>query len=251
MLELADSFDDAFGVAVSRVDDQRIDAGFHQRTGAFRIIWADRGGDPEPVFRIPVVVGRHIGEQGGYILKTVKPFQMSVSVYQRKLADLVFPHNIVGFLHRGGNRRGHHFAGHDFRNLAAVVGQKFDVPGGDDSNQFSGRIDNWKTGERVLFDLFFIQHFFHGHIFVEHHGIADQTVEVLLDLPDFVRLLKRIEILMDYADPAEFGHGDCHGTFRDRIHGGADKRDVHLDVFGKGCGYVGIAGQKVRILGEH
>lgn len=83
---------------------------------------------------------------------------------------------------------------------------------------------------------------------MEGHGGADDPVQVIFDLADFVGLTLDGEILVDYADAAETGHRDRHVALGNRIHRRADERNIEFDVPRKFAGNIRVVRQEVRIL---
>ena len=139
---------------------------------------------------------------------------------------------------------------HDVLQLLGIIRQEFDIAGSQDADQLTVGVDDRKTGEGILFLGFFLEHFAKRRILIENNRFADQPVQILLDFTDLVRLKRRSQILVNHADAAELCHGNRHFAFRHRIHGGADERDIELDVFGEIGGDIRLIRQKVRILSQ-
>ena len=60
----------------------------------------------------------------------------------------------------------------------------------------------------------------------------------------------RCGVLVNHADATEHGHADGHLRFRDRIHRGAEERDVQVDAIGQPSGERSLRRQKIGITGD-
>ncbi len=235
-------------MAVGRVEHENVDAGIDQRLGALEIIRTDSGGGTELVMVVAVVIGLLLRDQGLDVEEAVKPGQPAVRIDHRELADLVFEHDPVSFLHRHAVSGDNRLLRHHIADFDPVIGQEFDVAGRDDADEPAGGVDDRETGERVLPGAFFIHHLFDGLVLAENHRSPDDAVQVVLDLADFVGLAFDRQILVNHADAAELRHGDGHRAFGHGIHRGADERDVQLDVPREAARDVRVVRQEVGVL---
>ncbi len=73
---------------------------------------------------------------------------------------------------------------------------------------------------------------------IDHHPRLE-----LLDLADFVGLLRSAKVLVNDAQAARLRHGDRERRLGDRVHGGRKQGDPELDLPGQSRTRIGVAGE--------
>ena len=122
---------------------------------------------------------------------------------------------------------------HDLGDLPTVVLLELEIPVGDDSDQpahlsvlcdgHAGNTELAHQGIRIG----------QGVVRSQGEGLGDHTVLRPLYLVDFLGLLGDGHVLVNNADPALAGHGDCHPVLGYRVHGCAHHGDVEADRSGE------------------
>ena len=251
LLEPGDCLHDPLGMAVGGIDHQCIDLGGHQELAAPVVIGADRRRHPQPVLVIAVEMRLDLLGDADHIGKTVKTLEAAGGIDDRKLADPVFHHQLVGLRHGGGLGGGEHQRSHHLFHLDISIGQKFHVARGQNADQAIIVIEDRESGELVVARRFLGEDFGDQHSLAKEDRGLDQAMQEMLDPLDLFRLFFRGQVLVDHPDAAAHRHGNRHPAFRDRVHRRADKRAVELDVAGKQRADIGLIRQDVRIQCFH
>ena len=89
------------------------------------------------------------------------------------------------------------------------------------------------------------------HVLLEHDGVQDKSMQVLLDPLSLLRLACRCQILVDYANASQFCHLNCHGVLGNGIHRSADKRRIKGYVSGEAGVRDRLPWQEIRIYSLH
>ena len=78
----------------------------------------------------------------------------------------------------------------------------------------------------------------------------DHAALAALDEIDLLGLLGNAQVAVNDAQATVPGHGDGHGTFRHRIHGGAQERHLECDAPRQPRGDVHVVRVDVRLAGD-
>ena len=157
------------------------------------------------------------------------PTRLPFLVDHRQPLDLVLVHEVDGLVHLDVLAGGDQAAGHDVADLLVrlQLDDRPHVAAADDADELAV-IDDGDACDALL------RHHPPGGLDgLVRAGREHFTVDDLLaplDLLDFLDLLFAGHVPVDDADAALVGHGDGHLRLRDRVHGGADDRNVEADI---------------------
>ena len=239
-------------LAVCRVDDQRIDAGLHQRGGTLPGI-AEEAHARGHAQTALLVLGR-VGVLLGFdeVLNGDQAGELAVLVNQRKLLDLVLRKELVSVLLGDVSRTGDEILlGHHVADLEPVVVLGCDethIAVGDDAHEPVFAVDYRQAGDvEARAQLVEVGQ---RHVRIDGERIGYHARFAALDDIDLCGLVVDGEIAMQHADAAVAGHGDCHIRFGDCVHRGGEHRDFHGDLASEmGCG-VHFRGDDIRLVGK-
>ena len=239
----------ALAVAVSRVDDNYVHAGFNEQfetlfgTGTH----ADRGACQQLAF---AVLGG-IGMFGSLddVFDSNEAAEVEVLVDHEHAFKTIFVHQTLGFVEAGtfldGHEtiaRSHHFAYGGFH-----AGFEAKVAVGDHAQNVTAFHDR-NTADAVF--LAHTDHVAHEHVGTDRDRVAHYARFVALDLGDFSSLLLSREILVDDADAAFLCHGDGQVGFGNRVHSGGHHRKIQGNFASQTRAQLHIAGENFRVGGD-
>ncbi len=233
-------------VAVGRVDDDDIGAGFDQGDRAFIPRVANRRGatDQQPAGR--VLGGVRIGLGLFDILDRDQARGAIGVVDDDDALDAVHGHQLARFGGIDAFVDGDQpFAGHQVGSALGAVRFKTDVAVGQHADQLVRvAFDHREAGDRAARDDG--ADFVEARIGIDGDRVDDHARFETLDVTDLVSLLLVGHVAVDDAHTAGLGHGYRQAGLGDRIHGRRDQRDVQIDAAGEFCTRVNLGRHNVR-----
>ncbi len=199
ILQVLEGFEHASAMSVRRVQDEGVHIGVHQGLDALLVIGSHGGGHAQAMLAVPVEIRLDIVAQCAHIMKAVQSAEAFVPVNQRQLPDPVLQHDIEGLLDIGVWRSGDQVFGHDLADRHIEAGQKLHVASGEQAHQALLVIKYGKAVEGIVVPAFFSEQFGEQHILSENHRLADNAVEILLDLGSLLGLLGHTQVLVNDA----------------------------------------------------
>ena len=209
LAHLAHRLGDRRGVAVRRVDHDRVDPGVDELFGTVEHVGAgaDRGGDAEATLGI---LGR-VREVGALleVLDGDEASQEPVGVDDGQLLDLDVPEHLLGLVECGAH--GHRVQAlrrHDLVDATAEVGLEAEVTVGEDADQTVLLVGDRDAGDVEA--LHEIERCLHWQVRLQRDGVGDHARLRTLDPVDLSGLLLGRQVAVDDADSAEARQGDGH-----------------------------------------
>ena len=151
-------------------------------------------------------------------------------VDDQQLFDPVLVEQALGLVPLAAFRHGDQvLVGHQFGDGLALVTGKAHVAVGQDADQLlAARFDHRNAADPVLL------HQQHGvgqrRARIDCYRVDDHAGFVLFHGQNGGGLLFDAQIFVHHTDAARLRHGDGHGGFRDRVHGGRHQRDTNADA---------------------
>ncbi len=227
LLDALRRLDDAHVVRMGAVDADGIHACLIQRNGPLDVERSHGRRDAQLV--AAVADGLRVLPPLEDVLHHDDADEVAFLVDHRQPLDLVLVHDVDGFLDLDVLPGGDQAARHDVADLLARL-QLDDgphVPAADDADELAV-LDDGDARDALL-----RHHAPRGLDSLAGAGrehFPEDDLLAPLDFLDLLDLLVAGHVPVDDADAALVGHGDGHLRFRDRIHGGADDRDVETDI---------------------
>src|SRR6267142_1625688 len=237
--------ENTFGMSVSSIDDQDVDAGIDQCPGAIAVIG---GADSCRDTKAPVLVLVGVGEIAALVdvLDGDQSAEDSLLVDNGELFDAVLPKYGLCLVERGANRSGDEILGrHRFTQRAIEIALELEVAIGDDPDKPVVAIHDWNAGD--LEALHQCDRLAECSIGRERDRIQDHSALRSLHPIDFGRLPVDRHVLVNDADSAGSGHRHCHVGFGDRVHGSGSERDIELNAAGEHRHRVHVLGVDERV----
>src|SRR5690606_8722806 len=240
----AHAVDNALRMAVSRVDDERIDAGSGQLGDAFVGALAHAHGGRYAQLTLGVFAGAGVLGVLDDVFNGSQTTQFEGVVHDEHALEPVLVHERLGFFERGAFVHGHQpfLRGHDFAQGQIEAVFETQVAVGDDTHQLAA-FDHGQA--RNAMGALQLDGIAHAHVGRDGDGVDDNTKLVGRDASNFTRPRIGREVLVDDADPAFLGHGDGQARLGDGVHCGGHQRDVEHDVAREPGGKIGIARKDV------
>ena len=227
--DLVDAVQDVLGVAVRRVENERVRTRREKRASAFHDVLrhADGGGAEKTALGILRGVRILIGLFD--VLDRDEAAEFEIAVDDRELLDLVAAEDVAGFHERGADGdRDEVFLRHDVVDLHVEVGHEAQVAVGDDADEVAFVVADRYAGDLVLAHEFI--RFVDIVLRMEEERIRDDAVLASLHALHLIALRFDGHVLVNDADAALACHGDRHFGFGDGIHRRAHERDVERDL---------------------
>ena len=224
-------------MAVRGIDDDEIDAGLDERFAPRIAGLADRGCGRHAQPALLVLAGVRIGHRFFDIFDGDQADAAILGVDHQQLLDAVLVQKLLGFLLIDiFADRDQSVLGHQFGNLLPRVGGEAHVAIGENADELArtfalavaAALDNRNAGNAIF--LHQRQRFGERRLRVNGDRIHHHAGFEFLHLPHLRGLCVRLEIAVDDTDAAGLRHGNRHGGFADRIHGGSDDRDIEQDI---------------------
>ena len=236
-------------MTVSRINDDGIGTGIHQRLHAFQRIdsHAHAGSHAQPTFLVLTGHGLVLGLRD--VLVCNQSHQVVVLVHHGELLYLV----LLQYLSRCSQVcllvcRHQVLARHHVVNLVVQPTFKTKVTVGHDAHQMVLVVHHGNTADVVL--SHHRQRLGHCRTAPDGHRIVDHSVLSTFHDSDFASLRLYRHILVHHADAAFTRNGNRHGRFRHGVHGSRHKRNIQLDVLRETGFQLYRLGQYFRISGD-
>ncbi len=138
---------------------------------------------------------------------------------------------------------------HQFGNFLARIRRKAHVAVGQNSNQLARlriacAFNHRNAGNMIVPHQ--VERLLKRRVGFNRERVHHHSGFEFLDLADLRRLLIRLHVAVEHADPAGLRHGDRHLCLGHRIHGGGDDWDVHQDGLGYARSNIDVGGQRLR-----
>ena len=249
LLDPCHTVEHAFAVAVSRVDDDHVHAGFNEQFKTFfgTGTHADRGACQQLAFAVLGGIGM-LGSLDD-VFDSNEAAEVEVLIDHEHAFKTVLVHQTLGFVEAGAFldshetiARGHHLAHGSFH-----TGFEAKVTVGDHAENMSA-FDDRHAADAVF--LTHADHVAHEHVGADRDRIAHNARFVALDLGDFSSLLLSGEILVNDADAAFLSHSDGQISFGNRVHSGGHHRKIQGNFASQTRAQLHIAGENFRVGGD-
>ena len=241
---------DALRVTVGGVDHDHVDTSRRQLLHTGEIALAARDGRRDAQTELVVaVVGRILVlHQALHVGETVETHDLAGLVDQRELADLRRTHEIVRLLERGTRLRRNRRGLHHVLELSRLHRRKTHVGRRNHTHETVVRIQHRKPVKLQAHATLFSTQEGNVVVLVEANRIGNQTVQVVLDLRNLLRLVVFLQVLVNAADTTRQRHRNRHRGLRHRVHRRRHERYLHLRAARQLRLKRGLIRQKVSIL---
>ena len=249
LAQLLDDVHHALRMSVRGVDDEHVDVRVDQGGGALQGVArdADRRADAQAAERILARVRILDGLLD--VLDGDQALEPEVLVDDEQLLDFRGVQDLLRLVERGADRHGDQpLLGHHFRHRPRRVGLEPQIAIGENADEaafLAAVLGDRHAGDAVL--LHQIQRVPDQRVRGDGDRIDDHAALRSLDAIDLERLVLDRQVLVDDAHAALLAHGDRHLGLGDRVHGGAEQRDVELDVLREARADVDLRGQHRRV----
>ena len=215
-------------MAVGGVHHQQVHLGLHQFRRALQVIARGPQGRAHAQAPLLVFAGVRVLDLLLNILYGNKPAQIIGIIYNQEFFHAMLVQHPLGFFQGRSHGDGDEVVlGHHVFHQQVDALLEAQVAIGQDSHQFA-RLGDGHAGNLVLLHDF--QRVGDAVLGTDSDGIDDHAAFRALHLIHFQRLLGDGHAAVDNPDAALLRQGNRQARFRDRVHGGADDRDVQGDV---------------------
>ena len=239
----------ALAVAVGRVDDHNVHAGFDEKLKALfgARTHADGGARKELAFG--VLGGKRVFRGLDDVLDGNQATQVEVLVDDENALEAVFVHQTLGVIKARAFLHGHEAIarGHDFAHRGFHAGFKAKVTVGDHAENATA-FDHGHAADAVF--LAHTDHVADEHVGADGDRVAHDARFMALDLGHFGGLLLGGQILVNDADAAFLRHRDGQIGFGHGVHGGRDHRKIQGDFAGQAGAKLNVAGEDFGVGGD-
>ena len=252
-LDPVDRFEHAHRMAVRGVDHDQIDAGGDQQFGALEAGFADRGRGGDPQAALLVLAGVRIGDRLFHVLDGDQADAAIVLIDHQQLLDAVLVQEPLGLVLADAlAHRDELLLGHQLGDRLLGIGGEANVAVGEDADELPGAavaaaFHHRDAGNAV--GLHQVERVREARVRMDGDRVHHHAGFELLDLAHLRGLVGGFQVAVDDADAAGLRHGDRHGGFRHRVHGGGRDRNVEPDVARDAGADVYLGRQRVREAG--
>ena len=234
-------------VAVSRIDNQQVNACVHEGRNAFKSICrsADSSTDEQLTILVKACVRVVFALQD--VRHRDEALQSTRSVHERELFNALFGEDFLrlGKAHLRACR--HRILGHDRANFHVHVANGAEVAAREHTDELTLG-ENRETAHLVASALFKSSR--HRFIGIKRHRIGHNTGLPALDLANFFGLVFNGHILVDNAEATLQSKGNSQRSRRNGIHCSTDYRNVQLDIRGELGAHIRLSRKNRRFSGN-
>ncbi len=253
LLDFADGFEDAGGVAVGGVDGEGVDAHVDEGGGALEEVAGGADGSGYAEAALLVLGGVGVLELLLDVFDGDEALELVVVVDDEELFDAVLVEDLFGLLERGADGDGDEVVlGHHVADGDVGAGDEAEVAVGEDADEAALAGDGDAGDLEAAHEL---ERVGDGLLGRDGDRVDDHAGLGALDLVDLAGLLLDGEVAMDYAHASLLGHGDGEARLGDGVHGGGHQRGVERDALGElglgadlGGDYVGVGRDEQYIV---
>ncbi len=248
-LDVTDGVDHTPAVAVCRVDNDSVHTGVDEGTDPLVCVGSDAHSRGHAKAAVLVLAG--IGEFAELDDVPVgnQAHEMAFRVDDGQFFDAMFAQDLLG-LGEVASVFGDDevFARHQLRDRAIRLLLKPQIAVGHDAHQFARRVGDGNAADFVL------AHDGEGvsgrGFLVQRDRILDHPALRALDFSDFVGLGRDAHVLVHDPDASIAGNRNRHLAFSHRVHRRTHNGAFQLDVAGKWCVELNVAGKDFRVVGH-
>ena len=182
------------------------------------------------------------------VLDRDEPLEHSSLAYNEELLDPVFMQQLLRVLQGGAHRHGDElFLGHHLADLQVVARFEAQVAVGENADQLAV-LGHGDAGDPVARHQ--VEGFADPLVAGNRDRVDDHARFAALDAVDFFRLPLNGHVAVDDAEAALPGQGDRQPGLGDRVHRGAQERNLDFDAARNPRGRVDLGGQNRAVGGQ-
>src|SRR3990172_4734144 len=243
-----DDVDHVAGMAVGRVDAEDVHAGLQEQIDAFLPSRADADGRPDAQSPLFILGGKGVFLDLQDVLDRDEPAEVVFLVDHEQLLDPVLVKDLLRLFEGGPHGNGHQpLLGHHVLDRLLEIRLEPKVAVGQDPHELSFLRDREPGNPVPLHHLEGLGDLLTG---VHRDGVEDHPAFGLFDLVHLLGLLLRRVVPVDDPQPPLPRHRDRGVRPGDRVHRGADQRDVQPDFRREGNRNVHVLREDLRFRGE-